>query len=138
MISFIAHLLYIRLMIDLYCFPPSFEVSFRPSCINSPLTPLNLQVRIALVVVSRSANKTLDFPAEETILALGRQVLESTESWKVGKVFSKGTVQTLSRAKGPGDGAPWHCRISEHTKEDATFDEFWSKIGVNKAENEKE
>ncbi|KAG1891353.1 hypothetical protein F4604DRAFT_1876468 [Suillus subluteus] len=61
-------------------------------------------------------------------LALGRQVLESTESWKVGKTFSKGTVQALSRAKGPGDGAPWHCRISKHTTEDATFDEFVSAI----------
>ncbi|KAG2077974.1 hypothetical protein BDR04DRAFT_1226796 [Suillus decipiens] len=79
-----------------------------------------------------------EFPDEETILALGRQVIESTETWKVGKTFSKGTVQTLSRAKGPGDGAPWHCRVSKHTKEDATFDEFWSKLGVNKAENEKE
>ncbi|KAG1756436.1 uncharacterized protein EDB91DRAFT_1092688 [Suillus paluster] len=78
------------------------------------------------------------FLPEETILALGRDVLESTKTWKVGKTFAKGTVRTLSRAKGPGDGAPWHCRVSEHTKEDATFDEFWSKIGTNKPENEKE
>ncbi|OAX31951.1 hypothetical protein K503DRAFT_31597 [Rhizopogon vinicolor AM-OR11-026] len=29
--------------------------------------------------------------------------------------------------------------LSKHTKEDATFNnEFWSKLGVNKAENEKE
>ncbi|OJA15540.1 hypothetical protein AZE42_12340 [Rhizopogon vesiculosus] len=60
--------------------------------------------------------------SEETILALGREVLESTESWKVGKTYAKGTVQTLSH----------------HTNGDATFDKFWSKLGVNKAENENE
>lgn len=131
-------------MINLICIAiaasiPSSEVSFRPSCrFNSPLTPLDLQVRVALLVVSHCTYGTLEFPVEETIVELGRQVLESTDSWKVGKTFSKGTVQTLSRAKGPGDGAPWHCRVSNHTKKDATFDEFWSKIGTNKAENEKE
>lgn len=59
-------------------------------------------------------------------------------AWKKGKTFAKGKVLTLSRPKGPADGAPWHCRVSEHTEEDATFDEFWGKLGVNKAVNEKE
>ncbi|OAX32497.1 hypothetical protein K503DRAFT_794746 [Rhizopogon vinicolor AM-OR11-026] len=67
-----------------------------------------------------------------TILALGREILESTASWQVGKTYVKGTVQTLSRAKRLADG------ISKHTKEDARFDYLWSKLGVNKAENEKE
>ncbi|KAH7906372.1 hypothetical protein BJ138DRAFT_1138003 [Hygrophoropsis aurantiaca] len=79
-----------------------------------------------------------DIPSEETLVSLGKEVLESTASWKKGKLFAKGSVQTLSRAKAPGDGAPWHARVSEHTKEDATFDEFWSKLGSSKAENEKE
>ncbi|KAJ8597863.1 hypothetical protein M405DRAFT_541 [Rhizopogon salebrosus TDB-379] len=82
--------------------------------------------------------KPAEIPSEETILALGHEVLESTKSWKVGKTYSKGTVQTLSRAKRQGDGAAWHSRVSKHTKDDATFDEFWSKLGFNKAENEKE
>ncbi|KAH7926625.1 hypothetical protein BV22DRAFT_1032623 [Leucogyrophana mollusca] len=79
-----------------------------------------------------------DVPSEETIISLAKEVLESSKSWKKGKAFAKGGVQTYSRAKGPGDGAPWHCRVSKHTKDDATFDEFWSKLAVNKAENEKE
>ncbi|KDQ60770.1 hypothetical protein JAAARDRAFT_124085 [Jaapia argillacea MUCL 33604] len=77
-----------------------------------------------------------EIPPEETILALGQEVLESTSTWKQGKSYHNHTVKTLSRPKGPGDGASWHCRLSEHKPEDATFDEFWSKVGVNKAENE--
>ena len=103
------------------------------------MNPLNLQVCVSLwSVVDQCPDYTSDIPPEETILALGREVLESTKSWKVGKTYAKGTVQTLSRAKRQGDGAPWHCRISKHTKVDATFDEFWSRLGVNKPEQEKE
>ncbi|OJA11219.1 hypothetical protein AZE42_12998 [Rhizopogon vesiculosus] len=88
--------------------------------------------------LSIEPTRPADIPPEGTILALGREVLESTKSWKAGKTYAKGTVQTLSRAKRSGDGAAWHSRLSKHTKEDATFDEFWSKLGINKAENEKE
>lgn len=59
-------------------------------------------------------------------------------AWKQGKAYQKNTVKTFHRSKGPKDGAGWYSRVSEHTKEDSTFDEFWSKLGVNKAENEKE
>ena len=79
-----------------------------------------------------------EIPSEESVIALGNALLDSTSSWKKGKSFQKKTVQTCSRPKGPQDGAPWHCRRSEHTAADATYDEFWSKLGVNKAENEKE
>jgi len=82
--------------------------------------------------------KISEIPSEETILALGNAVLDSAPTWKPGKTFQKNTVKTFSRPKGPQDGAPWHARLSEHTAADATFDEFWSKLGVNKAENEKE
>ena len=81
---------------------------------------------------------TSEIPSEDTIIALGKALLDSTVTWKKGKAYAKDKVLTLSRRKEPADGAPWHCRVSEHTKEDATFDEFWSKLGVNKAENEKE
>jgi len=80
--------------------------------------------------------KVSEIPPEETIVSLGNAILDSTPSWKPGKSYQKNTVKTSSRPKGLGDGAPWHCRTSEHTAEDATFDEFWSKLGVNKAENE--
>jgi hypothetical protein len=102
-----------------------------------PVKPAGM-CAVAPVDLSRCQNNTPEIPPEETILALAREVLESTKSWKAGKTFAKGTVQTLSRPKRSGDGAAWHCRVSKHTKDDATFDEFWSKLGVNKAENEKE
>ncbi|KIJ17466.1 hypothetical protein PAXINDRAFT_112508 [Paxillus involutus ATCC 200175] len=88
--------------------------------------------------LSITALKPEDIPEEDSIIAIGQELLASTISWKKGKTFANGTVLTLSRPKGPGDGAPWHCRVSEHTKKQASFDEFWSKLGVNKAENEKE
>ncbi|CCM04719.1 uncharacterized protein FIBRA_06907 [Fibroporia radiculosa] len=77
-----------------------------------------------------------ELPSEETLVSLGQALLDSTPSWKQGKTYQKGIVKTCSRPKGPQDGAPWHCRLSEHTPEDATFDEFWSKLGVDKAQNE--
>ncbi|KAI0005992.1 hypothetical protein BJV74DRAFT_875084 [Russula compacta] len=79
-----------------------------------------------------------DLPSDEQAVAAGRELLEATKRWKKGKAYQKNTVQTYSRPKGPSDGASWHCRVSEHTPADATFDEFWSKIGNNHSENEKE
>ena len=63
-------------------------------------------------------------------------MLDTTANWKQGKAYHKNTVKTFYRSKGPKDGAAWHCRVSEHSKEDATFEEFWNKLGENKAENE--
>jgi len=77
-------------------------------------------------------------PSDEEVVAAGHEVLEATNGWKKGKTYHKQTVQTYSRPKGPGDGAAWHCRVSEHTPTEATFDEFWSKLGHNHSENEKE
>jgi hypothetical protein len=68
----------------------------------------------------------------------GRELLEATKDWKKGKAYHKNTVQAYSRPKGTGDGASWHCRVSEHSPEEATFDEFWSKIGIKHSEYEKE
>lgn len=79
-----------------------------------------------------------DIPPEDAIIEAGREILESSLTWKQGKTYEKNTVKTLYRAKGPKDGASWYGRISEHRKEDGTFEEFWNKIGVNKTENEKE
>ncbi|KAI0301989.1 hypothetical protein BC826DRAFT_1089826 [Russula brevipes] len=79
-----------------------------------------------------------ELPSDEQAVAASREVLEATKGWKKGKSYQKHTVQTYSAPKGPGDGAGWHCRVSEHTPAEATFDEFWSKIGDNHSENEKE
>lgn len=77
-----------------------------------------------------------DIPAEDVIIKAGREVLDSTTSWKQGKSYQKNTVKTSSRSKGAKDGASWYCRVSSHAKEEATFEEFWSKLGQDKAENE--
>ena len=78
-----------------------------------------------------------EIPSEEVIIEEGKKLIESTTSWKAGKTFFK-SVQTSYRAKESGDGAPWHCRISEHTRKEATFDQFWEKLSKDKAINEKE
>jgi hypothetical protein len=77
-------------------------------------------------------------PTDEQALAAGRELLEASNGWKKGKMYQNNTVQTCSRPKGTGDGASWHCRVSEHSPEEVTFDEFWGKIGINHSENEKE
>lgn len=77
----------------------------------------------------------IELPSEDQVVAAGKVLLESTTEWKKGKVYQK-VVQTYNHAKGPNDGAPWHCRISEHEPQDATFDEFWSKLGIDHSENE--
>ncbi|KIJ26729.1 hypothetical protein M422DRAFT_38110 [Sphaerobolus stellatus SS14] len=45
-------------------------------------------------------------------------------------------VTISSKARASGDEAGWYVRRSEHT--DGTFDEFWEKLGRNKAINAKE
>ncbi|KAI0780672.1 hypothetical protein BD413DRAFT_464425 [Trametes elegans] len=82
--------------------------------------------------------KSSEIPSEDAIIAAGKQLLEGTSSWKQGKAYQHNTVKTFSRPKGPKDGAGWFGRVSEHTTQDASFDEFWSKLGNadNKAENE--
>jgi len=77
----------------------------------------------------------LEIPTEESIIAEGKILIESTASWKAGKTFFD-VVKTSSRGKLQGDGAPWHCRISEHTSTDITFNQLWDKLSNNKAENE--
>jgi len=82
--------------------------------------------------------KPADIPSEEAVLEAAKAVLDSTSSWQQGKTYCRNTVQTFSRPKGPEDGAPWHCRVSKHKPEEVTFDVMWSKLGKDKATNEKE
>ena len=62
--------------------------------------------------------------------------MDDTANWKEGKSYHKHTVKTFHRKKGPKDGTGWYARVSEHDKDDATFEEFWSKLGEDKANNE--
>lgn len=78
-----------------------------------------------------------NIPAEEPIFVAAEKILEATSTWKPGKIYHG--VKTYTGPKRPQlDGAPWHCRVSEHTPEEATFDQFWEKLGNDKAVNEKE
>ena len=80
-----------------------------------------------------------ELPSDEQVIAAAREVLEDSKGWKKGKAFEKKTVQTYSSPKGPGDGAGWHCRVSEHAPTQITFDDLWSKLGSsNHSEYEKE
>ncbi|KAI0320122.1 hypothetical protein OF83DRAFT_1053756, partial [Amylostereum chailletii] len=79
-----------------------------------------------------------ELPSDEDVVAAARKIMKATETWKRGKSYHHNTVRTFSKSKGLGDGAGWHARVSVHPPEDATFDEFWSKLGQNHAVNEKE
>ncbi|KIY63051.1 hypothetical protein CYLTODRAFT_433121 [Cylindrobasidium torrendii FP15055 ss-10] len=89
------------------------------------------------VLLSLKPTKPSEIPSEDLILAAGRELINSTTSWKHGKTFHK-TVKTLYRSKREGDGAHWHCRVSVHDPADVTFDQVWSKLGADKALHEKE
>jgi len=82
--------------------------------------------------------KPSEVPSEDAILAAGKEILAASDSWKQGKTYQK-VVKTCTYSPSPkgGDGGTkWACRVSEHTHEDGTFDDFWSGLGTNKAENE--
>jgi len=76
-----------------------------------------------------------EIPPEDEILALGKEILAASDNWKKGKTLKK-FIKTSTYSPSPKGGAKWACRVSEHTREEGTFDEFWNGLGVNKAENE--
>ncbi|EJD44162.1 hypothetical protein AURDEDRAFT_152230 [Auricularia subglabra TFB-10046 SS5] len=77
-------------------------------------------------------------PPRETLLAAAEALLSSADAWKKGKVF--GAVQSLTRPKHKDDpaGPPFHARLSTHTAEECTFEEFWDGLGIGRAQNETE
>ncbi|KAJ7685350.1 hypothetical protein DFH06DRAFT_1313662 [Mycena polygramma] len=89
-----------------------------------------------MVNLSITPVKPSAIPSDEEVMAAADALLESTSSWKEGKTHKQ--VKTYSRAKGPEDGAAWHARVSVHKPEEATFNQLWSKLGQDKALNEKE
>lgn len=101
------------------------------------IKPSGMQRLVSLYIAGQLIHNTVEIPSEEVILSASEALIESSTSWKEGKVYHK-VVKTYSRAKGPGDGAPWHCRVSVHKPDEATFDQMWSKLGHDKAKNEME
>ncbi|KIP12281.1 hypothetical protein PHLGIDRAFT_98205 [Phlebiopsis gigantea 11061_1 CR5-6] len=79
--------------------------------------------------------KVTELPPEDKLIAQAHSVLDTTDSWNQGKTYHN-IVKTSSRAKFSGETANWHCRVSEHSPDEATFDDFWSRLAVNKGQNE--
>lgn len=88
--------------------------------------------------LSSRAIRLEDRPPESAIISLGRDILDSTGSWTEGRRYANGKILTLRRPKKRDDPESWYCRVSKHGPDDATFDEFWSKLGENKVENERQ
>jgi hypothetical protein len=83
-----------------------------------------------------------EIPTEETLVGAGKQLIEGMNSWNQGKTYHKvvKTYDTTTSREGPKgrETLHWHGRISEHTPDQGTFDQFWEYLGKNKAVNEKE
>jgi hypothetical protein len=82
--------------------------------------------------------KLSEIPPEDAIITAGKEILAASNGWKLGKTFQN-VVKTSTYSPSPKDGkgrTKWACRFSEHTREEGSFDEFWSVLGTNKAENE--
>ena len=79
-----------------------------------------------------------EIPSEDVIIAAGKEILAASCNWKLGKTYQN-VVKTSTHspsAKGVKGRTKWACRVSEHTREEGSFDEFWDGLGTNKAENE--
>lgn len=87
------------------------------------------------VLINGLPIKPSDIPSEDEILTLGKEILVASDNWKQGKTLKK-CIKTSTYSPNPKGGTKWACRVSEHTREEGTFDEFWNGLGVNKAENE--
>jgi len=85
-------------------------------------------------LLSLSPVKLSNTPSSQELLVAARELIESTTSWTQQKVYNGVRTYTTKSASGPA----WFCRVSEHSSEDATFDELWQGLGVNHSLNEKE
>lgn len=108
----------------------------------TPYTPASEPQHLYVPSGANSHAGPAALPSEQALVAAGKALFETLDSWKQGKTYSssKGptpySVKTSSRPKQPGDGAAWHARYSEH--KEGTFDDFWELLGKDKAFNERE
>ena len=105
------------------------------------ITPVTLDCKWC----SEPVHLTTDFvggpaiPSVDTTLKVARSLIQESESWTSSGTFEhkkpvQASVHIVSRRKGPKDGASWHGRVSEHTKDIGTWDDFWAGLGVNHSE----
>ena len=105
------------------------------------ITPLKLSGKPCFAVADSLCSygglkRSADIPSEDAIIKAGREILDEAPNWKQGKSYHRSLVETFHRKKGPKDGAAWYARLSKHSQEEITFEEFWRKLGQDKAENE--
>ncbi|KAF7778530.1 hypothetical protein Agabi119p4_2875 [Agaricus bisporus var. burnettii] len=86
-------------------------------------------------ILRAAAIQPIDIPSEESIIAAGRELIESTDSWQLKKTINN--VKVVHKPATSTDGS-WFCRISEHSPEEVTYDQLWDKMARNKAQNEKD
>lgn len=86
-----------------------------------------------------------EIPSTSDVVEAARNLIASdlATQWKAGKTFdvklaSNATIRkvpTYSRKVGQ-KGETWFMRVTQHDKEDGSFDEFWQGLGVDHAEHE--
>jgi len=84
-----------------------------------------------------------NIPSKEKLLETMVPLIEESESWPLGTKYEEKqwhlATQTFWRSRTARDGAAWHGRVSEHSKESiGGFEPFWNGLGVNHSPNEKE
>lgn len=84
--------------------------------------------------------KLSEIPPEEQLYVAAEKIIQDMKTWKKGKTYNRHNtvVHTMSRPKGPKDDAPWFGRHSVHPASQATFDQLWEGLGVDKAVKEAE
>ncbi|KDQ18151.1 hypothetical protein BOTBODRAFT_551693 [Botryobasidium botryosum FD-172 SS1] len=81
--------------------------------------------------------KLSNVPSSSDLLAAAREHINSSTTWTQKKSVGNIKIFTTKSTTNPG-GPAWHCRVSEHGPDEATFDEFWQGLGVNHSLHEKE
>jgi len=84
-----------------------------------------------------------NIPSKEKLLETMVPLIEESESWPLGTKYEEKqwhlATQTFWKSRTARDGAAWHGRVSEHSKESiGGFEPFWNGLGVNHSPNEKE
>lgn len=96
-----------------------------------------------ICIISEFSCLMADAPTKEALLESMVPLIEESESWPQGAKYEEKqwhiTTQTFTRARTAKDGAAWHGRVSEHSKEHGgEFEPFWNGLGVNHSLHEKE
>lgn len=65
-----------------------------------------------------------EIPQDDAVISAARALMKGALSWKLGKVYQHGIVQTTHAVL--LDGCSWHARTSRHS---LPFDRFWAVLG---------